>query len=206
MQVLGRNSPCGRATIVAALALFVGGCAALGGGSKGPPPTYDLTAPRDFPRAGRAPRGQLVVAEATALGALDSDKIVVRPAAGEIAALADAQWSDRLTKLVQARTIQAFENASRVRAVGRPSDRIAADYQLLLDIRAFEISVPAGPAAEVEISAKIVGDRSGRIIAGRVFRATVPASATQGSAAVAALDAAFAKVAADLVLWATRII
>lgn len=206
MQVPGRNSLCGRATIVAALALSVGSCAALGSGTKGPPPTYDLTAPQAFPRIARAPRGQLVVAEATALGALDSDKIVVRPAPGEIAALADAQWSDRLTKLVQARTIQAFENASRVRAVGRPSDRIASDYQLLLDVRAFEISVPAGPAAEVEISAKIVADRSGRIIAGRVFRATVPAGATQGPAAVAALDAAFARIATDLVLWATKII
>lgn len=206
MQVLGRVSLTRRATIVAAMALIVGGCAALGGGSKGPPPTYDLTAPRDFPRGTRAPRGLLVVTEATALGALDSDKIVVRPAEGEIAALAEAQWSDRLTKLVQVRTIQAFENASRLRAVGRPGDRIAPDYQLLIDIRAFEISVAAGPAARVEISVKIVGDRSGRIVAGRVFHAIVPASSTKGPDAVAALDAAFAKVATDVVLWTTRII
>ena len=187
------------------MALFVGGCAALGG-SKPPPPTYDLTAPQTFPRVARAPRGQLIIPEATGLSVLDSDKIVVRPAAGEIAVLADAQWSDRLTKLVQARTIETFENASRLRAVGRPSDRLSADYQLLLDIRAFEILIPAGPAAEVEIAVKIVGDRSGRIIAARVFRAIVPAGATQGPAAVAALDAAFGRVTTDLVLWTTRII
>jgi ABC-type uncharacterized transport system auxiliary subunit len=190
--------------MVAALAVFVAGCSALGG-SKGPPPTFDLTAPQHFPHALRAPRGQLVIPDATAIGPLDTDKIVVRPAEGELAALADVQWSERLPRLVQVRAIQTFENAKRMRAVGRPSDRIVADYQLLLDIRAFEILV-TGPAAEVIIAAKIVGDRSGRIVAGRVFQARVPASATQGPPAVAALDAAWGKVAVEIVLWASRII
>lgn len=206
MQVLGRETLTRRAALVAALAAFIGGCTALGVGSGGPPPTYDLSAPQDFPRSGRAPRGQLIVHDATASPTLDSEKIIVRPAEGQIAALTDAQWSERLTKLVQVRTIQAFENATRLRAVGRPGDHITADYQLLLDIRAFEISVPAGPAAEVEISVKIVGEGSGRIMAARVFNATVPTSSTRGPGAIAALDAAFGKVATDIVLWATRII
>jgi cholesterol transport system auxiliary component len=190
--------------VVVALALFAGGCAALGGG-KLAPPTYDLTAPTHFPSGVRAPRGQLIVQDATAVGVLDSDKIVVRPADGEVAALSDAQWVDRLTKLVQVRTIQTFENTRRMRAVGRPGDRIQADYQLLLDVRSFEIVVD-GSVAEVTIAAKIVGDRSGRIVAGRVFTARVPMSETHGAAAVAALDAAWSKVAVDIVLWVSRII
>jgi cholesterol transport system auxiliary component len=189
--------------MAAAMALSVAGCAALGG-SKPPPPTYDLTVPRYFVRAGHAPRGQLLIPEVTALSPLDTDKIVVRPAVGEVAAMADAQWSDQLTKLVQARTVQAFENASLLRAVGRPGDHITADYELLLDIRTFEISVPAGPAAKVEISAKLVSEESGRIVAGRIFRATVAAGATQGPAAVAALDAAFGRVVGALVVWTTN--
>lgn len=206
MQVAGRISHTRRAGIVAAaLALSLGGCAGLLGGSKGPPPTYDLTAVQSFPRLSRAPRGQLVIPEATALGVLDTEKIVVQPVAGEITALAEAQWVERLPKLLQIRIIQTFENASRLRAVGRPSDRITADYQLLLDIRAFQISVAAGPAAEVEIAAKIVNERSGRIFAARVFRTSVPGG-TDGAAAVAALDEAFHRAAVDLVLWVTAII
>ncbi len=138
MGISRRQSGGMRATSVVALALFAAGCSALGG-SKGPPPTYDLSTPTQFPGL-RAPRGQLVVQGATALGPLDSDKIVVRPSPGELQALADAQWVDGLTRLVQVRLIQTFENARRLRAVGRPTDRIVADYQLLLDIRAFEIS------------------------------------------------------------------
>ncbi len=205
--MLGRDSLAGRATIVVAMTLLVGACEGLSVGSKGgPPPTYDLSAPENFPRSGRTARGQIIIPDATATPTLDSEKIIVRPAEGQITALADAQWSERLTKLVQVRTIQAFENANRLRAVGRPSDRITADYQLLLDIRAFEILVPGGPAAEVEISAKIVAEGSGRIIAAHIFRATIPASSAQGAAAIAALDAAFGKVATDVVLWTTRLI
>lgn len=190
---------------MAALALTVAGCSVLGG-SSGPPPTFDLTAAQHFPQAMRAPRGQLIVQDATALGPLDSDKIVVRPTDDQLAALGNAQWSERLPRLVQVRTIQTFENARRLRAVGRPGDRMAADYQLLLDIRAFEIVAGSAPSAEVTIAAKIAGDRSGRIVAGRVFTARVPASATEGPPAIAALDEAWNKVAVDIVLWVSRII
>jgi cholesterol transport system auxiliary component len=188
---------------VAAASVLVVGCAALGG-SKPPPPTYDLTVPQKISRAGTT-HGQLLIAEATALSPFDSDKIVVRPAAGEVAAMADAQWSDRLPKIVQVRMVQAFENANLLRAVGRPGDHIAADYDLLMDIRSFQIAA-AGPTAEVEISAKIVSDSTGEIAAARIFRASVPAAATQGAEAVAALDAAFAKVAADIIVWTTKAI
>jgi cholesterol transport system auxiliary component len=208
VRVSGANSQAGRAAIVMAMALCVGACGglgSLGGGSKAAPPTYDLTVSQ-FPRPTRAPRGLLVVADPTALAVLDSEKIVVRPAAGEVAALADAQWSDRLPRLVQARIVQAFENANRLRAVGRPNDHLTADYQLLIDIRAFQIVATEVPTGDVEIAAKIVGDRSGRIAAARIFRASVPAEATAGPGAVAAIDEAFTKVTNELVLWVARAI
>ena len=185
-----------------ALTLAAAGCAAFG---TRPPPTFDLTAATAFPRHGGPSRGQLIVGEPTALAILDSERIVVRPAQGELAYLGNSQWSDRLPKLLQARIVQSFENASRLRAVGRPGDRVTADYQLVTDVRAFQVSVADnGVFAEVEISAKIVADRSGRIVAARVFRATLPAASSEPPAAVAALDDAFHRVVVDLVLWAVR--
>jgi cholesterol transport system auxiliary component len=166
-------------------------------------PTYDLTAPQQFPRAGGG-RGQLVVAEPAALAVLDTDRIVVRPGGGQVAQLGGAQWSDRLPKLLQARVVQAFENANRQRAVGKPGDRISADYQLVIDIRAFNLSAATSPTGEVELSAKIIADRAGRIVAARVFRASVPAGASEGPEAVRAIDEAFGRVATELVIWAGR--
>jgi cholesterol transport system auxiliary component len=193
-----------RAASVAVLALMLGGCAAIGLGPS-PPSTFDLIAPHAARIAGEA-RGQLVVAEPTAIAVLDTEKIVVRPAAGEVAHLAGVQWSDRLPKLLQARVVQTFENISRIKAVGRPGDRLTPDYQLVLDVRAFNIAATTEPFAEVEIGAKIITDKEGRVVAAKVFRATVPATTTEGPNAASAVNAAFGRVAIELVQWAARII
>jgi cholesterol transport system auxiliary component len=194
-------------TLALALPLLLGGCAGgLGGlAGKAAPTAYDLDAAHNFPRHGRAARGQLAIAEPVALAAYDSEKIVVRPAPDHAAQLGDAQWQDRLPKLMQARILQSFENASRLRAVGRPGDKIAADFLLMTEVRAFEISVADGSAV-VEVAAKIVRERTGRIIAARVFRASVPAAASEGAAAIAALNEAFGKMTRELVLWAARLV
>lgn len=169
--------------------------------------TFDLTAPTQFPRAAGQPRGQLLVGEPASLAVLESEKIVVRPAQGAVTHLGNAQWSDRLPKLLQARIVQAFENAHRLRSVGRPGDRISGDYQLVTDLRAFQIVFVDGKAmADVEISAKVVSDRTGRIVSGRVFKARVPADQAEGPGAAQALDAAFGHVAVDIVLWASRLV
>ena len=181
------------------LALALAGC---GGGP--PKATYDLSAVgRPDVVARSAPRGLLVVATPTALQILDSERIVVQPGPGEVAYADDAQWTDRLPNLLQARIIQSFENASRLRAVGRPGDRLTPDWQLVTDIRKFGVVVTNGqPTAEVELSAKLVTDRGGRITAARVFSASAP-GATAGAGAASALDRALAVVLHDLVVWAT---
>jgi cholesterol transport system auxiliary component len=191
------------ATLVLAPALALSGCSSLGG--KEPPPTYELFAARDFPRHTGGGRGQLIVQEPTALSALDSDRIMVQLADGGVAQLPNAQWEDRLPKLLQARIVQSFENGHRLRAVGRPGDRLAADYQLVTDIRAFQVSAVDGTAV-VEIAAKIVRERTGRIGPAKVFKVSVPADSTAGPAAVAAINAAFTRVATQMVIWASRYI
>jgi cholesterol transport system auxiliary component len=188
-----------------ALGLALAGCAGGLGSlvTKAPPTAYDLAAARDFPHRASPARGQLVIAEPVGLAGYESEKIMVRPAPGQAAQLADAQWQDRLPKLMQARILQSFENANRLRAVGRPADKIATDFALVMEIRAFEISATDGTAV-VEVAAKIVRERTGRIMAARVFRVVVAAAATEGAQAVAALDEAFGKMEKELVLWAAR--
>ena len=201
---LGRHSRAVPAAVVILLATALVGCS---GGlfAKGPATAYNLAAASDFPKRAPRPRGQLVVVEPTALAPYDSERILVRPSPGEAATLGDAQWEDRLPKLFQARLIQSFENASRLRAVGRPADRIATDYVLVTDIRAFEISA-ADNAAVIEIAAKIVREGAGRIIAARVIRVAVPTTSTAAPGAIDALNEAFGKAAREIVLWAERVV
>lgn len=184
------------AALVAALAL--GACS-----SAKPPQTFDLNAPARLQGSG-AMRGNLVVAEPVAVATLDGQRIVVKPNAGEVTYLPDAQWSDRLPKLVQSKIIEAYENSGKLTSVGRPGDRLTVDFQLISEIRSFEIDAATGQA-RVEISAKIVNDKTGKIAAASVFSATRPVGgAIAGGAATSALDEALGDVLADIVAWRGR--
>ena len=113
-----------------------------------------------------------MVPEPSALVLFDTQKILVRPQVEESIAL-DAQWSDSLPKLLQAKIIQSFENANYPQAVARPTEGLTADYQLLIDIRSFQVMLLPEPSADVEFSAKILaGD--GRLVGSRIVHASVP--------------------------------
>lgn len=176
---------------------------ALAACSSKPPQTFDLNAPARVAAAGGV-RGNLVVAEPVAVATLDGQRIVVKPNAGEVTFLPDAQWSDRLPKLVQAKLIEAYENSGRLTSVGRPGDRLTVDFQLVTELRSFEIDA-ATNMARVEISAKIINDKTGRIASAGVFEARRPVGgAIAGANATAALDQALAEVLSDIVSWRAR--
>jgi phospholipid/cholesterol/gamma-HCH transport system substrate-binding protein len=197
--VLARNS--GRLdTILAGLERMTGGATTK------PTPVYDLTAVRRFPASPKSAQGQLVVPEPTVSVTLDSRKILIRSTAGEMSFLDDGQWSDNLPKLVQAKIIQSFENAGYLRGVARPFEGLTGDYQLLVDIRNFQLSIsPEVPVADIEFGAKILGS-DGRIVDARMFHTTVPGKAMDAPAAAAVIDTAFGKAVTDLVAWCSTVL
>jgi phospholipid/cholesterol/gamma-HCH transport system substrate-binding protein len=174
-----------------------------GGSANASPIIYDLTAPHDFPSINKTPATQVAVPEPTAVLMFDTQKILVRPSGSEGPTFSNAKWSDTIPKLVQARIIQTFENAKL--PVARPIDGFTASRQLLIDIRSFQLSLTGEPRAVVELSAKILSDK-GQIVDTRIFNATVPAAAADAPAGAVALDSAFGKVAAEMVVWASGVI
>ena len=93
------------------------------------PKYFDLTPPRTFPPSDKTAKSQLVVLEPTVVVALDTQRIIVE--VGDNAGTPDnAQWSDTIPKLLQARIVQSFENSNYLGAVARPIEGLTADYQL----------------------------------------------------------------------------
>ena len=191
-----RNGTAARAALVAVLATTLAAC----GSTQAKNDTFALSSVAAVEGPSAKSR-QILVPQPSALKALDSEQIVIRPSASEIQYLAGAQWSDSLSKMVQAKLVQAFENTGRLGGVGKPGEGLAIDYQIVTDIRAFEVQTAGADAAVVEISAKLLNDRNGTVRAQKVFRATVPVGGTGNPAFVKALDAAFATVTADIVGW-----
>jgi phospholipid/cholesterol/gamma-HCH transport system substrate-binding protein len=193
-EALGRNS--NRVdTILAGLERMTGGEKAT------PAVVYDLAPVRAFPPVEKTAEAQLTIAEPTAVLMLDTQKILVRPQKPESPSFDTAQWADSLPKLVQSKILQSFENSKYLAAVARPSDGVTGDYQLLIEIRAFQIATAPQTEAVVELSAKLVGE-GGRIKESRVFRGALPTKVTDAAAAAAALNEAFGQVAKELVNWA----
>jgi phospholipid/cholesterol/gamma-HCH transport system substrate-binding protein len=197
-QALARNSD-RLDGIVAGLERMTGGAAAHARAV-----VYDLTVPAVPVGANRILAVQVALAEPTALGVLDTEKIQ-STVGGITSPLPDAQWSDTLPKLVQMKLIRGFEDANLLAAVNRPLDGLSADVQVLIDIRKFQMISSPMATAEVEFTAKVL-DNSGHIIATHVFAAAVPMESDGTTAAVAVLDKAFGKAASDLMSWVVHTI
>ncbi len=152
----------------------------------------------------KASSKQILITEPTALKALDSEQIVIRVTHSEIQYLAKARWGDRLPKMVQSKLVEAYENSGRLGGVGKPGEGLAIDFQVVTEIRAFQIETDGGDHARVEISVKILNDRNGSVKTQRVFSAVAPVRGAGNPAFIAALDAAFHKVATDMVGWTLK--
>lgn len=178
---------------------MVQGCGVL----RSPPAldTYELTTPRVADQARRG-RTQILIAEPDALKALDGQNIVIKPATGVIQYLKGAQWADRLPAIVQARLAEAFQRSGRFAGVGKPGEGLAIDYQVVTEIRAFEIRVGNGGQAHIEIFAELLNDRNGTVRATKSFEASAPVSGTKNDDYVAGLDRAFSTVSSEMVVWA----
>lgn len=187
-----------------ALLVLLSGCALLGGGSK-PLDTFELTAPAAGDGRGRSHR-QILIAEPSALKALDGQNIVIAPAPGNIQYLKGAQWADRLPKIVQARLAETFQRSGEFKGVGRPGEGLAIDYQVIVEIRSFQISLGGGDRATVELFVRLLNDRNGTVRSEKTFTATAPVSGPGNAAYVAALDAAFGQTAVEIVNWAGKIL
>jgi cholesterol transport system auxiliary component len=193
------HSPTDRACLLRRLAPVLVMAALTGACSSAPAPaTFDLSAPTSRIRG--AAGVQVLVAEPAAIQPLSTQQILVKDASGAISSVGGGQWADNLPRLIQSRLINTFENASQLKGVSRPSSGAVADVQLISELRRFEIATPDNQAV-VEISVKIVNDRDGRIVNGRIFRTSAPASAVDAPNATRALDEALSAAMLDIVRW-----
>ena len=181
-----------RAGGAGALALALGACA------NAPSTIYDLTAAR--PPAARPLGTQIRIGDPVATLDLDSDRIVVRNGI-RLALLPGGRWPQQLSSLFRARLVETFQNAGLARSLA--GGGAAADYELDLDIRAFELDA-ATSEAHVDVAARIVALTSGRVADVQIFDARVPVASTDVGAVVAALDRASAIVMTSVVAFVAR--
>lgn len=85
---------------------------------------------------------------------------------------ANAQWSDGLPALIQAKLLQSFENYDIAHAPVRADLGNEGGLRLLIDLRQFEITGAPELRASIALSAKLVD--SGHVRAARIFQQSAP--------------------------------
>lgn len=180
---------------------LLSGCAAIGG-QKAIFDTFELSA-AEVTNAQSVRRGsQILIVEPAALKALDSENIVIETSGLTIQYLSEAQWSDRLPRVVQQKLATAFDSSNKFSGIGLPGQGLAIDYQLITEIRAFGI-VASSNQAKVTIAVKLLNDRTGNVIASQTFSSVANAGSSVSSDYVRALDTAFTDVSEKMVIWVT---
>jgi phospholipid/cholesterol/gamma-HCH transport system substrate-binding protein len=183
------------------------GLARLAGGppAEKPKVVYDLAAPSAFATSRAAPKTQLVVPRPTSIIALQTQRMLARSPDGQISDLGDAQWSDSLPDLVQAKVVQSLDEVGFLVTAAGADQQPASTDRLLIDLRDFAITVSPDPVAKIEFAAKIV-DENGHVVATKLFHAGASATGTSAPQIAAAFDGAFGNVAADLANWISQAI
>jgi phospholipid/cholesterol/gamma-HCH transport system substrate-binding protein len=109
-----------------------------GGGTTPQKLTYDLRAAQGFAAPVKAIKGQLALPEPSAVAMLETQRMLFSPVK-EYPDFAEFVWADSVPKLLQARLIESFENYDIAHAPLRAMDVGQADFQLLIDVRRFQI-------------------------------------------------------------------
>ena len=172
-----------------------------GGGEAAVPKTiYDLGIPAGLCVAEKAAQGAARVADADRDPDARHPALPARRRTRSFRDSPNAQWADSIPKMLQIKLIQSFENYDVAHAPLRATDNPGTNFQLLLDLRSFQINTDPEPAAEIEFSARIL-NKDGQVVASHLFQQSKKLDKSDPASAVAAFDGAFASIATELIAW-----
>ena len=165
---------------------------------------YDLHAADTFVASKVPLEPGLAIVEPTATARLQTQRFLFASDEEPHEEFADAQWSDSLPALVQAKLLQSFENYDIAHAPVRADPADTAGRRLVTDLRKFEISAGPEPKATIALSARII-DGAGQVKAARIIEKSAPIDGLAPGKASSAFNRAFDELARDLIVWVASV-
>lgn len=165
---------------------------------------YDLQAPRDLPQASRMAQRSLSIEPPATPGALDTDRILLRPNPVQALYLPGARWSDKAPLMVQTLMLRSFEDTGALAYVGRRPLGGAGDFALVSEITDFQAELePDGKTATIRLrlTARMVREADARVLARRSFTASAAVVSLDTLDLVQAFNAASDQLLREIVTW-----
>lgn len=195
-----------RPLLLACLLPLLAGCGALSALSDATEPlaVFELRPPEGLPVARRVQARDVIIELPTTSGALETDRIMIRPGPLEAQYLPDVRWGEAAPVMVQTLMLRALDATRAFQYVGRRPLGPSGDYAIVTEITEFHADLsPDGESAEVVIGmiSRIVREDGVRIIATRSFSAREYAASLEDADLVAAFDAATGRVLSEFTTW-----
>jgi cholesterol transport system auxiliary component len=198
------------ARVLCLLAGFaLSGCAAITsiGDATTPLEAYDLRTPTDMPAVQGRLQRDLVIETPTAGGALDTDRIMIRPGPYQAAYLQGVRWTDNAPVMLTTLMVRSFNDTGALRYVGRRPIGGMTDYTLISELTDFqaEQQVEGDPVTvRFRLTARLVRDADAVILGSRTVQSTATVASTDVQDVVAGLNASTSSALRDLTIWALR--
>lgn len=192
--------------VAAALCLsIVSGCSTISalGSAAEVLDVYELQAPDGLPE-GPVRALEVIIEEPTTSGALQTDRIMIRPDPLQAQYLPGVRWGDTTPVMVQTLILRTLEGSARLRYVGRRPLGISGDYAVLTEIVAFEAAVAEegeGAVVTLEMIGRVVRDSDTRIMGTRTFSRAVPVPSVDRDDVIAGFDLAARQLFAEHGAW-----
>jgi phospholipid/cholesterol/gamma-HCH transport system substrate-binding protein len=165
---------------------------------------YDLRAVDNFQTPKVPLQAGLAIAEPTATARLQTQRFLFASDEEPHDAFDNAQWSDSLPALVQAKLLQSFENYDIAHAPVRADPAAPGGTRLTIDLRQFDISTEPQAKATIALSAKVINE-AGQVRGARIFEVSAPMDGLTPSKAATAFDRAFADLGRNLIAWTASV-
>jgi len=132
----------------------------------------------------------------------DSNRVLVRTAPSRLQAYPGTAWLDDVPDMLKTLTIQALSDSGRFEGVGRAGG-LRTRFTLASEVRRFDGVDDGGPDLHVElvVQANLISQRSGRVVASRIFRVSERSSGKGLDPLVAAFERAMQAYFDDLTPW-----
>ncbi|MEM6579534.1 MAG: ABC-type transport auxiliary lipoprotein family protein, partial [Pseudomonadota bacterium] len=195
-----------RAAALLCCALSLAGCATLGAlnAASTPGDAYELRPPPNAPRAASTQNVQLVIDVPTASGAIDTDRILVRPNASQVQYLPGAQWTQAAPVMVQSVLVETFLRTGGFRFVGQRPIGPVGDILLVTHLSDFGVDIdPASGQGTVVLSltANLVREEDAAILSSRRFSREARIEETAAPAIIAGFETVSNAVFSELAGW-----
>jgi cholesterol transport system auxiliary component len=163
---------------------------------------YELRGPETVPVARSVQGIEFVVELPTASGAIDTDRILVRPSRTQVQYLPDARWTVPAPQMLQSAMVATFLRTGAFRYAGERPLGVSGDIALVTSLLDFgAVVVGEGASVEVTLVARLVREEDATITATRTFTQRVPIPDTRTPTLIAGYEAATNAVLAELVTW-----